>query len=172
LGKDGAGCVWHGDDEEADLDDEEIDPRQRAITELGKLVLVNEINSSIKSLIYGIIQLKYLTNSTIASTLAGFDFEEGLTSESSDEEDDSDLSEIGGEDEFNYEVAQTFERAVAEKHSIEVAALELNTLRMSYNANYHTIRQLLIPVMLRHVDMSNMSASLKKASTLSDVVNR
>lgn len=102
----------------------------------------------------------------IASTLAGFDFEEGLTSDSSDEESDTDISDIGGEDEFNYEVAQTFERAVADKHSVEVAALELNTLRMSYNANYHTIRQLLIPVILRHVDMSSMASSLKKVGSL------
>ncbi|RKP04784.1 nucleotide-diphospho-sugar transferase [Thamnocephalis sphaerospora] len=130
----GTGITWRGDEDDVDSDDEEVDPRQRAITEL-------------------------------ASNLAGFDYEEGLTSESSDEESDSDISDIGGEDEFNYEVAQTFERAVEEKHTVEVAALELNTLRMSYNANYHTIRQLLIPVLLRHVDMSAMGPSLKKMMT-------
>ncbi|KAI9597002.1 nucleotide-diphospho-sugar transferase [Syncephalis fuscata] len=134
LGEHGVGSLWLGDDDDNDSDDEEVDPRQRAIGEL-------------------------------ASALAGFDFEEGLTSDSSDEDSDSDVSDIGGEDEFNYEVAQTFERAVTDKHSVEVAALELNTLRMSYNANYHTIRQLLIPVILRHVDMSAMAVSLKKMMT-------
>mgnify|MGYP001555134964 CR=1 FL=1 len=35
LGEQGVGSVWIGDDDDADSDDEEVDPRQRAIGELG-----------------------------------------------------------------------------------------------------------------------------------------
>jgi hypothetical protein len=41
LGKQGVGCLWVGDGDDVDSDDEEVDPRQRAISELGNSLDTN-----------------------------------------------------------------------------------------------------------------------------------
>ncbi|WBW73531.1 translation initiation factor eIF2B epsilon subunit [Schizosaccharomyces osmophilus] len=55
------------------------------------------------------------------------------------------------EGDFNKEAQQSIERAFEENHSIEIAALELNTLRMAMNANYHEVRSAIILAILKRI---------------------
>lgn len=83
-----------------------------------------------------------------------------------DDLDDSDVSSSSDEDELflddeaiqqknNREIIATLERAFAENHSIENAALELNTLKMACNIQFRDLRVLAIPAVLSRIDADN-----------------
>ncbi|OZJ02026.1 hypothetical protein BZG36_05388, partial [Bifiguratus adelaidae] len=74
------------------------------------------------------------------------------------------LASIANED-FRREVTASIERALAENHLVDDAAIELNSLRLASNGNYSDIRRILIPLILQEVDMTNGAASLKKVLT-------
>lgn len=67
--------------------------------------------------------------------------------------------------EFKKEIALTIERSLAENHSIDTAALEITGLRMSSNGEYSDVREVLIPLIVDHVDKNNVVASLRKVFT-------
>jgi translation initiation factor eIF-2B subunit epsilon len=80
-----------------------------------------------------------------------------MSSESSDDgEEDATLAESA----FAKELAQTIERAFAENHTVDVAALELNTLRMAYDADYDTIREAVIKALLDEIKAKNAVKTL------------
>lgn len=73
-------------------------------------------------------------------------------------------SEDFDEGDFNKEAQQSLERAFEENHQIDIAALELNTLRMAMNANYHEVRSAIVLALLRrimHLDVSPKEALTK-----------
>lgn len=53
---------------------------------------------------------------------------------------------------FHRELRQTLARAFEERHTEDIAALELNTLRMAYDADYSEIRRELMRFVLDEVD--------------------
>ncbi|KAI8332925.1 nucleotide-diphospho-sugar transferase [Chlamydoabsidia padenii] len=67
--------------------------------------------------------------------------------------------------EFKKEIALTIERSLAENHTVDTAALEITGLRMSSNGEYSDVREVVIPLVVDHVDLNNPVASLKKVFT-------
>ncbi|ORX61897.1 hypothetical protein DM01DRAFT_1379780 [Hesseltinella vesiculosa] len=94
--------------------------------------------------------------------------------ESSD--DESDLASVGEafnlnvddskkSEEFKKEMALTIERSLVEDHTVDTAALEITGLRMSSNGKYSDVREILIPLLINQIDLSNPVASMKKVLT-------
>ncbi|KAJ7098016.1 nucleotide-diphospho-sugar transferase [Mycena belliarum] len=104
-------------------------------------------------------------------------------SSSSDEESDEDESsgyasgsefrlatEVGGtlergpmgEDEFRVEVAQSLERAFAEGHSVENAAVELKTLRMASNVPLSRVREAVVGAIVEHMEVVEGAAGQRR----------
>lgn len=88
------------------------------------------------------------------------------------DDDDSDIGSINGSwalensmarktEEFKKEIAQTIERSLNENHTVYTAALEVTGLRMSSNGSYTDIREVMIPIVMDHIDRNNASQSLK-----------
>lgn len=67
--------------------------------------------------------------------------------------------------EFKNEIRLTIERSLAENHTVDTAALEITGLRMSSNGEYSDVREVVIPLVVDHVDLDNPVASLKKVFT-------
>ncbi|KAG0229127.1 nucleotide-diphospho-sugar transferase [Mortierella sp. GBAus27b] len=86
-------------------------------------------------------------------------------SEASDLEED----EVNPAEELDREIAQTLERAFSEGHSIDIAALELNTLRMASNSNFHEMRLRIIPGVLKNIDLTARAGSGK---TVKEILER
>ncbi|KAF9585534.1 hypothetical protein BGW38_001935 [Lunasporangiospora selenospora] len=72
------------------------------------------------------------------------------------ESEASDLEEetTNPAEDLDREVSQTLERAFREQHEVEIAALELNTLRMASNSSFQEMRKRIIPSVLKHIDMA------------------
>jgi translation initiation factor eIF-2B subunit epsilon len=83
---------------------------------------------------------------------------------SSDEESDS--NEPTTLEIFSKEVAQTLERAFSEGHTIEIASLELNTLRMASNTTFRDTRIVVIPSILGQINTDKLLASTKDVSRI------
>ncbi|RUP09756.1 hypothetical protein BC936DRAFT_140067 [Jimgerdemannia flammicorona] len=64
-------------------------------------------------------------------------------------------------EDFKREVRATVDRALAENHSVESAALELHTLRMAFNGNYENVREVVVPVLMEKVDPAKVNSSMK-----------
>ncbi|KNC98198.1 translation initiation factor eIF2B catalytic subunit epsilon [Spizellomyces punctatus DAOM BR117] len=78
----------------------------------------------------------------------------------SDESDASDAGETEDENDWKREAEATLERAFNEGHSIDIAALELNTLKMAMNISFHDLRKISIPSILKLIDLSKIPQSL------------
>ncbi|CAO3660958.1 unnamed protein product [Rhizopus stolonifer] len=63
--------------------------------------------------------------------------------------------------EFKKEIAQTVERSINEGHTVDTAALEVTGLRMSSNGSYIDVREVIIPVILDHIDANSPVQSVK-----------
>jgi hypothetical protein len=53
---------------------------------------------------------------------------------------------------WQLEVKQTVERAFDEQHDVDIAALELNTLKMAMNITFADLRQVVVPSMMARID--------------------
>ena len=60
------------------------------------------------------------------------------------------------------EVKQTIERAFDEKHDVDIAALELNTLKMALNMGFVDLLDVALPVTLDRIPPSKGLAHLKE----------
>ena len=78
---------------------------------------------------------------------------------SSEEEIDSD--EPTNLEIYSKEVTQTLERAFSEGHTVEIASLELNTLRMASNTTFHDTRAVVIPTILSQINIEKSMANIK-----------
>ncbi|KAF9174836.1 hypothetical protein BGX21_009133 [Mortierella sp. AD011] len=121
--------------EDSDDEDEEVDPKNKGVNQLA----------------YDMTALK---------------LEEAKTREDSASEFESEASDIEEEEanpaeELDREIAQTLDRAFKEKHDVDIAALELNTLRMASNSNFHEMRKRIIPGVLKHIDLAAAPGSGK-----------
>jgi translation initiation factor eIF-2B subunit epsilon len=103
--------------------------------------------------------------------------EEDIAESASDvgesDDDDSDIGSINGAwaletslakktEEFKKEIAQTIERSMNEDHTVYTAALEVTGLRMSSNGSYTDVREVMIPIIMGHIDSA---ANLKTVFT-------
>ncbi|KAI8976815.1 hypothetical protein BDB01DRAFT_802670 [Pilobolus umbonatus] len=93
-------------------------------------------------------------------------------SEIGDSDSDSEIGSINGAwalessiakktEEFKREISQTIERSLNENHSVYTAALEVTGLRMSSNGSYTDIREVMIPIIMDHIDRNNAIKSMK-----------
>ncbi|KAG0237505.1 hypothetical protein BGW42_000715 [Actinomortierella wolfii] len=120
--------------EDSDDEDDESDPRNKLVNKLA----------------YDLEQIKIAAQEQDSAS----EFE----SEASDEEEEADPAE-----DLNREVAQTLDRAFKENHAVDIAALELNTLRMASNSSFHEMRLRIIPGVLKQIDHSAKPGSGKTA---------
>lgn len=97
-------------------------------------------------------------------------------SEVGESDDDSDIGSINGAwalesslakktEEFKKEIAQTIERSMNENHTVYTAALEVTGLRMSSNGSYTDVREVMVPIIMDHIDRQNSVQSLKTVLT-------
>ncbi|KAI1312621.1 hypothetical protein EDD11_002930 [Mortierella claussenii] len=132
------GATGHGrsfkEAEGSDDEDDEVDPKNKLVNRLA----------------FDMSQLKLETQQEEESAS---EFE----SEASDQEED----EFNPAEELDREIAQTLERAFKENHEVEIAALELNTLRMASNSNFQEMRKRIIPGVLKNIDLTAKPGSQK-----------
>ncbi|KAI8991766.1 hypothetical protein BDF20DRAFT_904238 [Mycotypha africana] len=92
--------------------------------------------------------------------------------ESSDDEDD--IGSIDGAyaldssiakktEEFKREIASTIERSINENHTVYTAALEVTGLRMSSNGSYTDVREVMVPIIMDHIDANNNTMQSMKS---------
>ncbi|KAJ3299908.1 hypothetical protein HK104_006059 [Borealophlyctis nickersoniae] len=80
--------------------------------------------------------------------------------ESAQESDDEiGGAESGDEGDWKREALQTLDRAISENHDIDIAALELNTLKMAMNITFHDLRSVVVPALVNMIDLSNAQGS-------------
>src|ERR1043165_2307214 len=107
----------------------------------------------ISYLAYDISNLSLIDNESTASVIS-----EGSSGEESDSDEPTNL-EI-----FSKEVTQTLERAFSEGHTVEIASLELNTLRMASNTTFRDTRIIVIPTILSQISAEKSMANVKDVS--------
>ncbi|KAI9498624.1 nucleotide-diphospho-sugar transferase [Zychaea mexicana] len=135
------------------------------------------------------VDIRNINLGSLAYDMADLKINDGELSDSasevgevSDDEDDHSDNDIAGSfgagwdtqgasklAEFKKEVAQTIERSLTEKHTVDETSLEITGLRMAHNGTYDQVREVMIPMLLDHVDVSknavgNMRAMLEKWS--------
>ncbi|KAI0636836.1 nucleotide-diphospho-sugar transferase [Trametes polyzona] len=81
------------------------------------------------------------------------------------------LSSAAAETEFRSEVAQSLERAFAEGHSVENAAVELKTLRMASNVPLRRVREAVVGALVDRVPLVPGDAAAQRAE-IASVVRR
>ncbi|CAO3668495.1 hypothetical protein G6F70_008717 [Rhizopus microsporus] len=100
------------------------------------------------------------------------DLTESASEVGESEDSDSDMDTMGGAwglepnmakktEEFKKEIAQTIERSINEGHTVDTAALEVTGLRMSSNGSYTDVREVIVPIILDHIDANSPVQSLK-----------
>ncbi|PKY40129.1 nucleotide-diphospho-sugar transferase [Rhizophagus irregularis] len=135
IGENGKGHIWN--DETSDVEDDD-----------------EAKNIKVTTLAYDLSNLSFTDDESTASVIS-----EGSSDEESDSDEPSNL-EI-----FSKEVAQTVERAFSEGHTIEIASLELNTLRMASNTSFRDTRIVVIPSILNQINTDKLLASTKDVLT-------
>ncbi|CAG8513002.1 5446_t:CDS:10 [Racocetra fulgida] len=165
VGENGQGYVWS--DEISDAEDDELDVKNIQVAGLGnlimnmKFIILNEgvINSYLFNLAHDISNIS-LTDSDSPPSV--------IYDSSSDELSDSDESSTEEESlkEFYKEVSQTLERAFLDGHTVDIASLELNTLRMASNTTIHDLRVSVIPTILGQVNIANFLTSTEDEAIL------
>ncbi|KAI8372229.1 hypothetical protein EDC96DRAFT_500354 [Choanephora cucurbitarum] len=122
------------------------------------------------------VDIRNTTLGSLAYDMADLVLKEGDVTDSASEvgesDDDSDIGSINGgwaletsmarkTEEFKKEIAQTIERSLNENHTVYTAALEVTGLRMSSNGSYTDVREVMIPVIMGHIDHGNPVQGLK-----------
>ncbi|CAI2198196.1 9998_t:CDS:2, partial [Funneliformis geosporum] len=107
-------------------------------------------NIKVAALAFDISNLTLTDNESSAS----------LISDGSSEEE-SDFDEPTTLEVFSKEVTQTLERAFSEGHTVEIASLELNTLRMASNTTFHDTRTVVIPTIFDQINTDKLLSSTK-----------
>ncbi|KAF9906888.1 hypothetical protein BX616_000581 [Lobosporangium transversale] len=132
------GATGHGrsfkEAEDSDDEEDQVDPRNKQVNRLA-------------------FDMSALNFETLQQEESASEFE----SEASDVEED----EVNPAEELDREITQTLERAFKEDHDVDIAALELNTLRMASNSNFHEMRKRIIPGVLKNIDLSAKAGSKK-----------
>jgi translation initiation factor eIF-2B subunit epsilon len=88
------------------------------------------------------------------------DIEHETDAETESSFSDSELDEI----EWTKEVAQTIERAIKDDHAVEIAVLELNTLKMAQNITFQDLRSIVFPRILELIPVNANRSTIQKVS--------
>ncbi|KAJ1336706.1 hypothetical protein BSLG_007025 [Batrachochytrium salamandrivorans] len=72
------------------------------------------------------------------------------------------VDESDDDNDWEDEVSMTLERAFADDHSVDIAALELNTLKMAMDITFQNLRETVIPAILSRVDLDRPVPSSKE----------
>ncbi|VVT50007.1 uncharacterized protein SAPINGB_P002554 [Magnusiomyces paraingens] len=109
-----------------------------AVVSFGEVVTADKHGApdDMDSLVYELEGVA-LSDGSIASDHGRVDREERGKSRGKEAEDTDDEDE---EDDFNSEAIASIERAITENHDLDIAVLELNTLRMTLNVGYEDVR--------------------------------
>lgn len=152
VGPDGIGFVYEDESEvEEDDDYEEI------------------VNSS--GLIYNMASVN-LSDTSFASSVEGTTMRKGRRRRISTASNNTAASEDSDEESFLREAQSSVERAMAEDHDIDIAALELGTLRMAKNAPFHEVRAATITALLGRISNLINSNTMKARQAVESVLNR
>lgn len=136
LGAETNAHLWpnHANDEDAESDDESRDVRNfhlgKLSARLGRLSLAAEDVDAHSDASSSVSALSRVSSSTSLT---------GSRSES-------------GDPVWAIEVADSFQRALVEGHSVDDAAVELKTMRMAFNVETSEVRQIVLRTLARHVD--------------------
>ncbi|RKO86719.1 hypothetical protein BDK51DRAFT_45688 [Blyttiomyces helicus] len=144
VGVEGRGIVYQDGDDEDDEDDDDIDPRNIHLGTIGAVVFRDLFFISvIHSLIAG---REFMRRGSRGS------FSESDDSEGRSDGDFTDAHDTEDEADWPAETKATFQRAVDENHTVEIAALELNTLKMGMNISFSDLRSVVIPSIVDLID--------------------
>lgn len=122
IGQDGKGYLYH-DSDDSDYYESEDD---------------EDYNKSIKSMVYSMASFNISDTSIHSTTTAAgakkthrrYSSTSGATV----------VSDDGEEENFKQEAVESVTRSITENHDPDIAALELNTLRMTLNVSYNEVR--------------------------------
>ncbi|KAK9475329.1 nucleotide-diphospho-sugar transferase [Dipodascopsis tothii] len=81
-------------------------------------------------------------------------------------------SEDSDEDNFLREAQASVERAIQDNHDIDIAILELTTLRMAKNVSFHDVRQATIAALVGRISHLINSNTLKAGAAVQTVMKR
>lgn len=81
-----------------------------------------------------------------------------FTEDSNDVSEPEQVYETDDGDDWETEVKQTVERAFEEDHDVDIAALELNTLKMAMNITFNNLRQVVVPCLLDRIDPTRLES--------------
>ncbi|KAK9462873.1 nucleotide-diphospho-sugar transferase [Lipomyces oligophaga] len=80
------------------------------------------------------------------------------------------ISEDSDDESFLREAQSSVERAISENHDIDIAALELGTLRMAKNAQFHEVRAATIAALMDRITQLSVGGAARQA--VETVLNR
>lgn len=83
----------------------------------------------------------------------------------------ADVADAAAESEFRSEVQQSLERAFAEGHSVDNAAVELKTLRMASNVPLSRVREAVIASVVEKIRIEPEGGPAQR-SAIAEVINR
>lgn len=123
VGSDGKGYLYH-DSDDSDYYESEND---------------EYYNKSMKSMVYSMSSFN-LSDTSIQSVTAPTGHVKKTHRRYSSTSGATVVSEDGEEENFRTEAIESVTRSITENHDPDIAALELNTLRMTLNVTYHEVR--------------------------------
>ncbi|RHZ90112.1 hypothetical protein Glove_8g20 [Diversispora epigaea] len=155
------------DDDGKDDNNEELNKNGYVINLVGKIgkgyLWVDEISDDEDEA----INLKNVQVASLAYNVSNISLSESSASIISDQSsyEESDSDESTAQEIFQKEVVQTLERAFSDGHTVEIALLELNTLRLASNTNFHDLRVVVIPTVINRIDIKKGMIGTKEILT-------
>ncbi|KAJ1964420.1 translation initiation factor eIF-2B epsilon subunit, GEF [Dipsacomyces acuminosporus] len=166
VGACGVGYVWDdtagGDGDWDDDDSEEEDSRNAHLHDIGSHF--NDISLAESELVDDPPSEPETSDNEMDMLDLGNADAEGLANELVDLH----LDQAGAskskalQEDFEHELKLTLDRSFAEGYSVDVTALEMNTLRMAFDGNLDEMRRIVVQKVLAAVDTDSLPGSLKK----------
>ncbi|KAK9467784.1 nucleotide-diphospho-sugar transferase [Lipomyces arxii] len=152
LGEDGKGFVYEDASEDEDDDYEEI------------------VNSS--GLVYNMASLNVSDSSFSTTSTTEQARHKPRRPRPSTASNTTAASEDSDDETFAREAEASVKRAISENHDIDIAALELSTLRMAKNAPFHELRAATITALMERISHLINSNTFKTKPAVESVLNR
>ncbi|KAK9448360.1 nucleotide-diphospho-sugar transferase [Limtongia smithiae] len=152
VGLDGDGFLYDDDSEEEDDDYEEV------------------VNSS--GLVYNMASLNVSDVSFSSDTANSASQKVKTKRRFSTASNNTAASEDSDDESFMREAQSSLERAIAEDHDTDIAALELGTLRLAKNAPFHEVRAATITALMSRISMLINSNTMKVKPAVASVLAR
>ncbi|KAJ8325720.1 translation initiation factor eIF-2B epsilon subunit, GEF [Batrachochytrium dendrobatidis] len=103
------------------------------------------------------IEAGYLDSGCGKDTAADYEPESAIETDL-----DCAIDESEDDNDWENEVAMTLERAFSDDHTVDIAALELNTLKMAMDITFQNLRETVIPAILARIDLTRPVPSSKE----------